>query len=333
MQASPPLRGHQIPAQCNKGITRSLFPDGRVRASGWNQLAARTGRIISTEPNLQQVPRDWRTGFRVDPPKLWLKGDLSQIEVVIIAVVTGDQNLIGVLRAGKDVYVEVAARVFGVKAMRSEEEGFVTDKLRNVAKIIVLGTSYGLTIYGFVRQIHDELGIEFGLDEADRFFREFFGMFPGIEAYHLKASEDSLTVESVLTARGTRRYLPALQDDNEVNGYWPSREFRKRVLLNTPIQGGGADLQIRAVNKFMGRLPDGLEVINLVHDEVDLILPTDLALFSHRESDPLHLSGGFCGTLRDGAGPTDQILRRTLLGRDQTHHRGCLNCSHSKRKA
>ena len=220
----------------SRGWPRSLFPDGRVRASGWNQLAARTGRIISTEPNLQQVPRDWRTGFRVDPPKLWLKGDLSQIEVVIIAVVTGDQNLIGVLRAGKDVYVEVAARVFGVKAMRSEEEGFVTDKLRNVAKIIVLGTSYGLTIYGFVRQIHDELGIEFGLDEADRFFREFFGMFPGIEAYHLKASEDSLTVESVIQPEGraaifrhfrmTMRLTDTGLPGNSASGYCSTLRFR-----------------------------------------------------------------------------------------------------------
>ena len=260
------------------GIVRSLFPDGRARASGWNQLAARTGRITSTEPNLQQVPRDWRTGFRVDPPQLWLKGDLSQIEVVILAAVTGDQNLIRMLQAGQDVYVEVASQVFGVEARRSEEEGCVTNKLRDVSKVIVLGTSYGLTIYGFVRQIRDELGIEFTYDEAERFFQEFFGMFPAIEGYHTRAWEDSLTVESIRTARGTRRYLPALLDDGDGNGHWPSREFRKRVLLNTPIQGGGADLQIRAVNKFMGSLPAGVETVNLVHDEVDLILPSDSIL-------------------------------------------------------
>jgi DNA polymerase I-like protein with 3'-5' exonuclease and polymerase domains len=81
-----------------KGITRSSFCDGRVRAAGWNQLSARTGRITSSEPNLQPVPRDWRTGFRVEPPKLWLKGDLSQIEMVLIAIVTGDRNLIELLR-------------------------------------------------------------------------------------------------------------------------------------------------------------------------------------------------------------------------------------------
>lgn len=91
--------------------------------------------------------------------------------------------------------------------------------------------------------------------------------------------EGALTVESVRTARGTRRYLPALREGSSENsGYWPSRELRKRVLLNTPIQGGGADLQVLAVNKFMGRLPDGVEVINLVHDEVDLILPSKAVL-------------------------------------------------------
>jgi DNA polymerase I-like protein with 3'-5' exonuclease and polymerase domains len=262
-----------------EAIINSTFPDGRARPQGWNQLSARTGRITSTGPNLQQVPKNWRTGFRVDPPRLWLKGDLSQIEVVILAAVTGDQNLIGLIQAGKDVYVETASWVFNVEARRSEEDGCVTDVLRDATKPIVLGTSYGLTPFGWAQQMEDELGLEFTLDQAQQAFDEFFRRFPGIAAYHDKAWEDALSVESVRTARGTRRYLPALRDDcNENSGYWPSREYRKKVLLNTPIQGGGADLQVLAVNKFMGRLPDGVEVVNLVHDEVDLILPSESIL-------------------------------------------------------
>jgi DNA polymerase-1 len=259
------------------GIARSTFPDGRVRASGWNQLAACTGRIISTEPNLQQVPRDWRTGFRVDPPKLWLKADLSQIEVLILAVVTQDQALIDLIRRGLDVYVVVAARIFDLEPRRGEQEGLVTDLLRDVAKPIVLGTSYGLTIYGFVRQMRNELGREFSLEEAQSFFDTFFEMFPGIAAYHAKAAENALVFDSVRTAGGTRRFLAPLLDDQS-DSYWPSFEVRKKVLINTPIQGGQADLQIRAVNKFMLALPSGVKVVNLVHDEVDLIIPTRQAL-------------------------------------------------------
>jgi len=120
-----------------KAIVRSTFPDGRVRARGWDPLAARTGRIISSEPNLQQVPKNWRTTFRVDPPLLWLKPDLSQIEVLILAVVTGDPALIDLLRRGGDegdVYVQVASRLFNVKPIRKEEkeeEGCVTEALRD----------------------------------------------------------------------------------------------------------------------------------------------------------------------------------------------------------
>jgi DNA polymerase-1 len=113
-----------------------------------------------------------------------LKGDLSQIEVVILAVVTGDQNLIGLIKAGKDVYVETASWVFNVEARRSEEEGCVTEVIRDSTKPIVLGTNYGLTPFGWVRQMEDELGLEFTLEQAQQAFVEFFTRFPGIEAYH-----------------------------------------------------------------------------------------------------------------------------------------------------
>jgi DNA polymerase-1 len=257
-----------------KAIVRSTFPNGRVRPAGWNQLAARTGRIISTEPNLQQVPKNWRSAFRVDPSKLWLKADLSQIEVVILAVVTGDRALIDLFRTGKDLYVIVAAKLFNVAPHRGEVEGLVTDLLRDAAKIVVLGTNYGLTIYGLRRQMRDQLNLELSLEEAQAFFDGFFEMFPGIATYHEKALEDAKSTETVRTAGGQRRFLPPLLDDATDN-YWPSLDRRRKVVINTPIQGGQADLQIRAVNKFMSKLPPGVEVVNLVHDEVDAIVTTE----------------------------------------------------------
>ena len=254
-----------------KGIGRSTFPDQRVRSAGWNQLAAVTGRIISVEPNLQQVPRSRRNGFRVDPPKLWLKPDLSQIEVVILAVVTGDEYLLTLIRNEKDVYVVVAAKLFNLIPKRSEEPGCVSETLRDATKPIVLGGNYGLTPYGFIRQMRDELGLEFSLEEAERFFETFFEIFPGVAAYHLRCAEDALTLDHIRTVSGLRRWLPPLYPP--VNDYyWPSRDYRKKVLLNTPIQGGQADVQILAVNKYMPLLPPTVEVVNLVHDESDLIV-------------------------------------------------------------
>jgi DNA polymerase family A len=226
---------------------------------------------VWAEPNLQQVPRDWRTAFRVESPKLWLKGDLSQIEMVIIAVVTGDENLTKLLREGRDVYVEYDSRIFGRKAERGLGGDQLTNPLREVAKTITLGTSYGLTPFGFVRRIRDELGISFEIQEAQAFFETFFEMFPGIALYHVVAAEEALSLESVRTIGGTRRYLPPLVDDQS-GDYWPSFERRKKILINTPIQGSGADLVVWAVNQFMPQLPAGVEIVNLVHDEVDAIV-------------------------------------------------------------
>jgi len=97
-------------------------------------------------------------------------------------------------------------------------------------------------------------------------------MFPEIAAYQTKAAEDALNAESVRTIGETRRYLPPLIDDCGAGDYWPSLERRKRILVNTPIQGSGADLIIWAVNQFMPQLPAGVEIVNLVHDEVDAIV-------------------------------------------------------------
>jgi DNA polymerase I-like protein with 3'-5' exonuclease and polymerase domains len=254
-----------------KGIARSTFPDNRVRAAGWNQLSARTGRMTSTEPNLQQVPRNWRNGFRVDPPKLWLKGDLSQIEMVLIAVVTGDHNLTELLWSGRDVYVEYGSRIFGKKAERGPGDDQITERLRDVAKVPTLGISYGLTPFGFVRRIRDELGMEFDIQQAQVFFETFFEMFPQIAVYHDRAAEDALNLGSVRTIAGTRRWLPPLMDDRD-GDYWPSFERRKKILVNTPIQGSGADLVIWAVNQFMPQLSQKVEIANIIHDEVSAIV-------------------------------------------------------------
>lgn len=259
------------------GISRSIFADGRVRAMTWNQLAAVTGRIISRKPNLQQIPNEYRGPFRVKDPWLWLAGDLEQIEMLILAVVTKDPNLLGMLREGQDVYVQYGSKIFSKKAERGPGEDQITEVLRRVAKIPTLGTSYGMTPYGFVRQIRDELGIEYSIEQAEEFFETFFEMFPAIAAYHARAQEEAGYRTEVRTIAGTRRWLPPLigepSDDWQLaKEYERSLQYRKNVLLNTPIQGSGADLLIWAVNQFMPQLPSPVQIINLVHDEVDALV-------------------------------------------------------------
>jgi DNA polymerase-1 len=260
------------------GICRSIFTDGRVRTANWNQLAAVSGRIVSNSPNLQNVPKSWRYAFEAPPGYQWLCVDLSQIEVVITALHTNCTALIELLLAGKDVYVETIARILGLKPIRGTGLDEVTDTLREVGKKLVLGTDYGLTIYGFVRQVEYATGIKYSLDEAGRFFEVFFAMYPEICAYHHQCEAEAHTATEVRTITGQRRFLPPLKDDCDPQaGYWPSLEFRKRVLLNTPIQALCAVLMIRSVNRFMPLIPTEVELVNLVHDEVCAITPPEKA--------------------------------------------------------
>ena len=99
-------------------------------------------------------------------------------------------------------------------------------------------------------------------------------MFPEIKLAHEQGRIDALTVDVTHTITGQRRFLPPLLDDKDPStGYWPSRERRARILVNTPIQGSCANLYIRALNLMVPRLPKEVELVNLVHDEVDLLLP------------------------------------------------------------
>ena len=255
-----------------RGIQKSVFPDHRVRAEGWNQLAARTGRIHSKSPNLQNFPRAWRWCFEAPDPYLWLKVDLSRIEIYILAVHTQDANLINLLASEKDVYIELAARIFNKRPIHGAGADEVSEQLRSVAKVLTLGISYCLSVFGFIRNVRNETGIEYEQSQAEEFFNTFFDMFPAVKAYQVRCAELARTEECVYTVTGQRRFLPPLKDDANEFGYWPSLEFRKRVLVNTPILGSSANLLIRAVTKFMPKLPAGVQIVNLVHDEVDAVV-------------------------------------------------------------
>jgi DNA polymerase I-like protein with 3'-5' exonuclease and polymerase domains len=215
-----------------KGVARNTFQDGRVRASWWNQIAARTGRLHSIEPNLQSLPRGWRKAFKAPDGCQWLKSDLSQIEMVIIALHYRCDRLRDLLAQGLDVYVHIAAGVFGKEPVRSEEE--VSELLRDVSKTLTLGISYVLGVRSFIEKVRDETGVRYTPDQARGFFASFFAMYPEIKQAHERARIEALEVDSVYTITGQRRFLPPLLEDQDpATGWWPSRERRARILVNT----------------------------------------------------------------------------------------------------
>jgi DNA polymerase I len=268
-----------------KGIEASIFPDGRVRSAQWNQLVARSGRIIPREPNVQQMPRKWRKPFRVEEPYFWLKMDLSQIEIYILAIHCHCPHLIELLQSGKDIYVMIAAEIFGKDPVRGDGENQVSDTLRDTTKTLVLGISYCLGQRSFINRVEIATRPSFGVqgviytpDEAREFYAKFFDLFPEVKYYQDRSLQEALEVKFVYTATGQRRFLPPLKNDiDEVTGYWKSRVYRQHILVNTPIQGSAACHYIRSINKLVPRLPAQVELVHLIHDEVGLLVTAKTA--------------------------------------------------------
>jgi len=198
--------------------------------------------------------------------------------MVIIAVVTGDPYMTELIRTGRDIYVEYGARIFHRKPERGNGGDQITDQLREVAKKPTLGIFYGLTPWGFSTAIKEELGIEYSIEEAQGFFDTYFEMFPKVAEYYASMEESAHHLDRVYTVMGTRRWLPSLigepsdLDLEQGKAFWKSWAYRRNILLNSPIQGSGADLVVWSTNLFMPLLPPSVEVINLVHDEVDTLV-------------------------------------------------------------
>ena len=218
-----------------KSIVDSLIPmadvDGRIHTT-YNQMVAATGRLSSTDPNLQNIPirteegRRTRQAFIVGAGyETLLTADYSQIELRIMAHLSGDQALAEAFGSGHDFHAETASRVFSVPASE------VTVELRSKIKAMNYGLAYGLSAYGLSQQLRVTT------DEARAFMDDYFAQFGGIRDYlHevvVQARQDGYT-ETIL---GRRRYLPDLTSDNRQR-----REMAERMALNAPIQGSAADI-------------------------------------------------------------------------------------------
>ncbi len=266
------IQGHRLPSlmmdyrQLEKlrntyvdALPSLVNPDTRRIHTTFNQAVAATGRLSSSDPNLQNIPirtsvgREVRRGFTAPEGSMLVTADYSQIELRILAHFSGDEVFVRAFKEGKDVHRETAAVIFDVPV----EE--VAGGMRNQAKTVNFATLYGQGPFGLARQ----LGIS--MDDAKRFIAQYFERFAGVRRFldeQVAQARESGYVETLL---GRRRYIPELRARA-----WNVRQFGERVAQNTPIQGTAADLikvaMIR-VREVVGDGP-GARMLLQVHDEL-----------------------------------------------------------------
>ncbi|MXX60393.1 MAG: DNA polymerase I [Holophagales bacterium] len=239
--------------------------DGRLHTR-YHQAVAATGRLSSHDPNLQNIPirtdigRQVRRAFRARDGYRLLVADYSQIELRVLAHISGDEALVDIFRHGGDIHRSTAATVFGVVP------ALVTDEQRRASKTINFGIIYGMSAFGLARA----LGIARG--EAQAFIDAYFERFPGVRAYTeqtLSSAEETLQVE---TLYGRVRYIPDIKSRNRA-----VRENARRMAVNARIQGTAADLLKLAMIAVDRRLRSELGAARLlltVHDELVLEAPS-----------------------------------------------------------
>jgi DNA polymerase-1 len=238
--------------------------EGRVHTT-YSQAVAATGRLSSTDPNLQNIPirtalgRRIRGAFVAPPGKLLLGADYSQQELRILAHVSGDEGLKADFAAHHDVHLAAAARVLG---LAPEQVG---PRERSVAKMINYGIAYGLSGYGLSQRLH------IPIEEADRYIADYYAAYPGIRRYTVEMRILARDQGFVSTLLGRRRYLPELTARNSA-----LRSAGERMAINMPIQGTAADGIKIAMVRLHGRMQErGLHsrMLLQVHDE--LVFETD----------------------------------------------------------
>nr|WP_030256224.1 DNA polymerase I [Streptomyces violens] len=243
-----------------EGLIKTIAADGRIHTT-FNQTVAATGRLSSTEPNLQNIPvrtdegRAIRRGFVVgEGYQTLLTADYSQIELRVMAHLSEDEGLIQAFTSGEDLHTTVASHVFSVPKTEVDPE------MRRKIKAMSYGLAYGLSAFGLSQQ----LGIS--PDEARKLMDNFFERFGGVRDYLEDVVDRARATGYTETMLGRRRYLPDLNSDNRQR-----REMAERMALNAPIQGTAADI----VKIAMLRVDEALTAAGLtsrmllqVHDEI-----------------------------------------------------------------
>ena len=248
------------------GYLPLVDPDGRIRTR-FNQMAATTGRLSSDSPNLQNIPvrsesgRTIRRAFIAGEGNEFLVADYSQIELRVLAHMSGDPFLIEAFQAGLDIHTATASRVWGVP---TDE---VTANQRRTAKMINFGLLYGMEAFGLA----DRLGIS--RDDAKEHIDAYFSQFTDVKEYMQSVVTLARNQGYTTTLFGRRRYLPELKSDN-----FRIRQMGERMALNAPVQGTAADIIKAAMIELDATLRDEKLATTLllqIHDELILEVPEE----------------------------------------------------------
>ncbi|MBW8772138.1 MAG: DNA polymerase I, partial [Gemmatimonadetes bacterium] len=272
--------GHEVPqlimeyreVQKLKSTYVDLLPaevhpaTGRIHTS-YHQTGAATGRLSSSDPNLQNIPvrtkrgQEIRRGFIPRAGWKFIVADYSQIELRLLAHFSEDASFIAAFRAGRDIHRETAALIFGIP------EAQVTSEQRSRAKTINFGTIYGQGPFALSKQL------DISQDEAKAFIEAYFARFPSVRGYLDRMVQQARELGYVETLSGRRRYIPEIKDKS-----FNTRAFGERIATNTPLQGSAADLIKRGMIKLHASLADGRHRARLllqVHDELVVEAPPE----------------------------------------------------------
>ncbi len=248
------------------GLLGLIDQNGRIHTS-FNQTVTNTGRISSTEPNLQNIPvrtalgREMRAMFVTDDDKVLVDADYSQIELRVLAHIADDKAMLDAFASGSDIHTVTASSVFSVPA------DFVTPEMRRAAKAVNFGIVYGISDFSLAQDIKTTKA------QAKQYIDSYLEKYSGVRDFMQNVVEKAKEDGFVSTLMGRRRYLPELSSSNYL-----MRSFGERAAMNAPIQGSAADIiKIAMVNTRKALLDSDLEakLILQVHDELIIEAPED----------------------------------------------------------
>lgn len=250
-------------------LPKLVHPKTQRVHTSFNQMATATGRLSSSDPNLQNIPikgdlgRKIREAFVAEEGWLLVGADYSQIELRVLAHMSEDEALLEAFRSGRDIHNETASAVFGVPPDR------VTLEMRRQAKVINFGIIYGMSPFGLSK----ELGID--PKAADRYIQDYFRRHPGVKAFLEKTVDEARRTGSVRTLFGRKRPVLGIHSSNK-----QERQMAERIAINTPIQGTAADLMKMAMLRVYREVKESgvpAKMILQVHDELVLEVREDYA--------------------------------------------------------
>jgi DNA polymerase I len=249
-----------------EGLLKVVHQDTNKVHTIFNQALTQTGRLSSTEPNLQNIPIRLEEGRKIrqafipsEPDWVIFAADYSQIELRVLAHIANDQNLIEAFRNDLDIHTKTAMDIFHV----SEEK--VTSQMRRQAKAVNFGIVYGISDYGLSQNLN------ISRKEAAQFIERYFASFPGVKQYMEDIVRHAKQTGYVTTLLHRRRYLPDITSRN-----FNLRSFAERTAMNTPIQGSAADIIKKAMIDLAERLKQEelqARILLQVHDELILEAP------------------------------------------------------------